>query len=97
MTLSSFNNRISTLLMEVLQMLKFHLKKERLNFMEGWVMSEREMTKIEPEEGLLEKLLDPSFRDTIDHSALGANVEVPGDHKSDSKSLTPTANFLEEA
>ncbi|OJA15570.1 hypothetical protein AZE42_12603 [Rhizopogon vesiculosus] len=55
------------LLMEVLQMLKFHLKKERLNFMEGWVMSEREMTKIEPEEGLLEKLLDPSFRDTIDH------------------------------
>lgn len=59
-------NRISPLLMEVLQMLKFHLKKERLNFTEGWLTSEKEMTETEPEEGLLTKLLDPSFQDTMD-------------------------------
>jgi len=59
-------NRISPLLMEVLQMLKFHVKKERLNFTEGWLTSEKEMTETEPEEGLLKKLLDPSFRDTMD-------------------------------
>jgi hypothetical protein len=59
-------NRISPLLMEVLQMLKFHLKKERLNFTNGWGTSEKEMTEITPEEGLLQKLLDPSFRDAMD-------------------------------
>jgi hypothetical protein len=59
-------NRISPLLMEVLQMLKFHLKKEHLNFMDGWRTSEKEMTEIMPEEGLLQKLLDPSFRDAMD-------------------------------
>lgn len=59
-------NRISPLLMEVLQMLKFHLKKERLNFMEGWLTAEKEMSKIEPEEGLLQKLLDPSFQDAME-------------------------------
>jgi hypothetical protein len=29
-------NRMSPLLMEALQMLKYSLKKERLNFMDGW-------------------------------------------------------------
>lgn len=53
--------------MEVLQMLKFHLKKERLNFMDGWITSEKEMIEIEPEEGLLKKLLDPSFQDAMEH------------------------------
>jgi hypothetical protein len=33
-------NRMSLLLMEALQLLKFTLKKECLNFMEGWVTSE---------------------------------------------------------
>jgi len=59
-------NWISPVLMEVLQMLKFHFKKEQLNFTEGWLMSEKEMTETEPEEGLLKKLLDPSFQDTMD-------------------------------
>ncbi|KAJ8582643.1 hypothetical protein M405DRAFT_749939, partial [Rhizopogon salebrosus TDB-379] len=59
-------NRISPLLMEVLQMLKFHLKKECLNFTNGWRTSEKEMTEIMPEEGLLQKLLDPSFHDAMD-------------------------------
>ena len=34
--------------------------------MEGWLTSEKEITKTEPEEGLLKKLLDPSFQDTMD-------------------------------
>jgi len=33
-------NRISPVLMEALQMLKYLLKKERLNFMKGWSTSE---------------------------------------------------------
>jgi hypothetical protein len=33
-------NRISPVLMEVLQMLKYSLKKERLNFMDRWPTSE---------------------------------------------------------
>jgi hypothetical protein len=32
-------NCISPRLMEVLQMVKFHLKKDRLNFTHGWVTS----------------------------------------------------------
>ena len=33
-------NRMSPLLMEALQLLKFSLKKQRLNFTEGWKTSE---------------------------------------------------------
>lgn len=36
-------NRISPVLMEALQLLKFALKKERLNFMDGWRTSEGSM------------------------------------------------------
>jgi hypothetical protein len=31
--------------MEALQMLKFHLKKEHLNFTNSWVTAESQMTK----------------------------------------------------
>jgi hypothetical protein len=41
-------NRISPVLMEALQLLKFGLKKARLDFMDGWVTSEKLMN--EPEE-----------------------------------------------
>lgn len=37
-------NRISPVFMEALQMLKFSLKKEHLNFTAGWAMSEAELT-----------------------------------------------------
>jgi len=50
-------NWISPFLMEALQMLKFHLKKKHLNFMEGWVIPESEMLKDDPDEDLLVKLL----------------------------------------
>lgn len=36
-------NRISPVLMEALQMVKFFLKKERLNFMRGWAASQWDM------------------------------------------------------
>jgi hypothetical protein len=39
-------NRMSPLLMEALQLLKFTLKKERLNFTEGWVTSEETLLAV---------------------------------------------------
>lgn len=39
-------NRISPLLMETLQLLKFSLKKERLNFTDGWATSEAAMLAV---------------------------------------------------
>jgi hypothetical protein len=43
-------NRLSPLLMEALQMLKFSLKKTRLNFTAGWVTSQHLLLEDEPEE-----------------------------------------------
>lgn len=51
-------NRISPDLMEALQVLKFHLKKERLNFMAGWRTEEKQMVDDSPEEDLLQTLLE---------------------------------------
>jgi hypothetical protein len=39
-------NQISPVLMEALQLLKFSLKKERLNFMAGWSTSETAMSGV---------------------------------------------------
>lgn len=36
-------NRISPILMEALQMLKFFFKKDRLNFTEGWTTTQAQM------------------------------------------------------
>jgi hypothetical protein len=43
-------NRIHPLLMEALQMLKFGLKKSRLDFMTGWAVNEASMLDVEEEE-----------------------------------------------
>jgi hypothetical protein len=65
-------NRISPVLMEALQMLKFALKKGRLNFTQDWVTSPFEMQRAEPEEGvdmlamLLEAKNDADKQDDID-------------------------------
>lgn len=46
-------NRLSPVLMEALQMLKYSFKKERLNFMHGWPTSEAAMSKVsEPTDDL---------------------------------------------
>jgi hypothetical protein len=51
------------LLMEMLQMLKFHLKKEHLNFTNAWITSEAHMLQDNPEEDLLHSLLQGSTTD----------------------------------
>ena len=51
-------NRISPILMEALQLLKFSLKKERLDFMRGWATSEAAMLGVaQPTRDLLGSLL----------------------------------------
>ena len=42
--------------MEALQMVKFHLKKERLNFTSSWVTEEKEMDVDDPDTDLLGEL-----------------------------------------
>ena len=42
-TMTKRRSRISPILMEALQMTKFFLKKERLDFTEGWVTPEKLM------------------------------------------------------
>jgi hAT family C-terminal dimerisation region len=70
-------NRISPLLMEALQMLKFYLKKERLNFAESWVTPESQMTEDDPDEGcdLLDNVLkDVGIQDALD--SIMRSIEV---------------------
>jgi hypothetical protein len=52
--------------MEALQMLKFHMKKERLNFTEAWMTSEKQMVEDDPEDDLLQNFLDGDFQDGLD-------------------------------
>ena len=59
-------NRISPLLMEALQMLKFHLKKEHLNFTQDWVTPVKYMTEDDDEEDLLRQLLQGNSQDSLD-------------------------------
>ena len=66
-------NRINPLLLEALQMLKFHLKKERLNFTAGWITSEKQMVDDDPDEDLLRKLLEGDYQDALDSAICSAN------------------------
>ena len=60
-------NRISPLLMEALQILKFQIKKERLNFTAGWITSEKQMLDDVPDEDLLDEVLNsPKYQDALD-------------------------------
>lgn len=59
-------NRINPVLMEALQMLKFALKKARLDFTAGWITSENDMQEHEPEEDLLAALLGNDREDSLD-------------------------------
>src|SRR5258708_33072325 len=68
-------NCINPLLMEVLQMLKFHLKKEQLNFTAGWVTSENDMVDDDPDEDLLHKLLEDNFQEVLDSAICLVNDE----------------------
>jgi hypothetical protein len=61
-------NRISPLLMEALQMVKFHLKQNRLNFTDAWITQEKEMIEDRPDDDLLKKLLVGDFQDGLDRA-----------------------------
>jgi len=52
--------------MEALQMLKFHLKKMRLDFTQGWMMSGQEMVDDVTDDDLLGGLLNDSYHDIFD-------------------------------
>jgi hypothetical protein len=54
--------------MEALQMLKFHLKKERLNFTAGWMTPEKQMVDDDPDEDLLDGLLTGDYQDALDRA-----------------------------
>lgn len=49
-------NRISSSLMEALQMQKFRIKKERLNFMQGWKTEEKQLVEDDADGDLLNTL-----------------------------------------
>ena len=68
-------NRISPLLMEALQMLKFHLKKEHLNFTADWMTAEKWMIDDDLDGDLLRKLLDNNCQDGLDHVIQSINDE----------------------
>jgi len=61
-------NHINPLTMEALQMLKFHLRKERLNLTKGWTMSEKQMVNDTLDEDLLAGLLKGDFQDKLDNA-----------------------------
>lgn len=82
-------NRISPRLMEALQMLKFHLKKERLNFTHGWVTPQKLLLEDEPDEPTRDmpgqcKPLDDILRAIMQEEGAGVAdavelVELPED------------------
>ena len=59
-------NHISPLMMEALQMLKFQIRKERLDFTTGWKTSQDDMIDDNTEEDLLQKVLLANFQDSMD-------------------------------
>ena len=59
-------NHIGPLMMEALQMLKFHLKKLHLNFTEAWVTLENQMVYDDPDVDLLVNLLKGEFQNDWD-------------------------------
>ena len=68
-------NRMSPSLMEALQMLKSHLKKERLSFTASWKTVEKEMVVDAPDDDLLASLLSDNFQDSLDHMINSVNKE----------------------
>jgi hypothetical protein len=53
-------------MMEALQMVKFSLRKEHLDFTTGWKTSERDMLDDDVEEDLLQRVLQTGFHDQLD-------------------------------
>lgn len=71
-------NRISPLLMEALQMLKFKLKKNRLDFTVGWITEEKELKEDDPDDDLLRTVLDGNSQDALDRIILSISNSEEG-------------------
>ena len=72
-------NRINPLTMEALQILKFHLKKERLHFTEGWMTPEKEMVDDPADVDLLAGLLKENYQDDLDKLVKSINGDASGE------------------
>ena len=48
-------------------MQKFMIKKDRLNFMEGWMMQEKQLVDDDPDVDLLQMLLDEDTENNFDN------------------------------
>ncbi len=48
-------------------MQKFMIKKERLNFMEGWMTQEKQLVDDDPDVDLLQMLLDEDTENNFDN------------------------------
>jgi hypothetical protein len=64
---TKWRNHISPPLMEALQMQKFMIKKEHLNFMEGWMTQEKQLVDDDPDVDLLQMLLDEDTENNFDN------------------------------
>ena len=73
---TKWRNCIGPLLMEALQMLKFHLKKSRLNFTEAWMTESMYMLENNLDKDLnnLAMLLKPDFHADLDRILLSINT-----------------------
>ena len=82
-TLTKNCNRISPILMEALQMMKFFLKKECLNFMCGWVKAQQEMLSETVDDDLLAVIIDANVvNESLSHvmdDIIGAIADDEGD------------------
>jgi hypothetical protein len=72
---TKWRNHIGPLLMEALQMLKFHLKKLHLNFTEAWIIESVYMLKddLDKDSNNLAVLLKPDFWVDLDQILLSIN------------------------
>ena len=90
-TMTKHHNCISPILMEAIQMTKFFLKKERLNFTEGWVTSQKDMHIAVADNNLLSTIVETVLsHDSLTHQIddiIGAIGEDKGDEMDNNPSL----------
>ena len=83
-TMTKCRNRISPILMEALQMTKFFLKQERLDFTRGWITSEKEMQQDVEGEDLLAKVIEANLtRSEVEQAVDDIMVAIAKDEADD--------------
>jgi hypothetical protein len=90
-TMTKRRNRISPILMEALQMLKFFLKKERLNFTKGWAITQPEMMVEVSDDDILATIVEANVSaETADlQGALNDVMYFIGDEEGDELAEMP--------